>query len=597
MLQVRDGSPSDTQRGPRAEETRVRIEDRIAQELGVPNTKVIAAVRLLDEGHTVPFIARYRKEATGQLDDAQLRTLDQRLGALRALEAERSRVLEAIREQGKLTPELEQRLLEADSLARVADLWLPYRPKRRTRAQAAIEAGLEPLADALLAHPERAPEAQAAAYVAPDKEVPDVDAALTGARDILMQRFAEDADLVERCREHLRRDGALRSELREGKEAEGAKFRDWFNFQEPWSQVPSHRALAMLRGQTEEVLRVSVVDPQDTEDGPAFGERFIAERFGLDDRGRPGDRWLRTAARLCWRAKLGVRVEVSLIGEMKERAEAEAIRVFADNLRDLLLAAPAGPKVVLGLDPGIRTGVKVAVVDDTGKLLATDTIYPHPPKRDVEGSLRALQRLVERHDVQLISIGNGTGSRETDRLAAELLQRMPGRALTKVVVNEAGASVYSASELASDELPGVDVSLRGAVSIARRLQDPLAELVKIEPRSIGVGQYQHDVSAIELAQALDAVVEDCVNAVGVDLNTASPALLQRVAGLTPSLAQAVVEWRNQNGAYRDRQQLLEVRRLGPRTFEECAGFLRIRGGDNPLDASAVHPEAYPVVQR
>ncbi|MCB9760367.1 MAG: RNA-binding transcriptional accessory protein [Alphaproteobacteria bacterium] len=570
---------------------------RIAQELSATLQQVEAAVRLLDEGHTVPFIARYRKEATQGLDDAQLRTLEERLRYLRNLESERERILGAVREQGKLTPELEAKLLDAETLARLEDLWAPYRPKRQTRAQKAIEAGLEPLADALLAHPERAPEARAQGFVDPEKGVETPKDALDGARDILTQRMAEDADLLETLRERLRRHGVVVSAVREGKEAEGARFRDWFDYRERWADLPSHRALALFRGAAEEILSVTLVDEADVADQPSWGQQAIAARYGVADRGRPGDAWLAQVVWLAWKVKVSLRVEVTLMAELRARAEAGAIQVFADNLRDLLLAAPAGPRVVLGLDPGIRTGVKVAVVDHTGKLLDTATVYPHPPKRDVAGALATLRVLVERHGVELIAIGNGTASRETDRLAATLLGEVKGGAVNKVVVNEAGASVYSASALASEELPQTDVSLRGAVSIARRLQDPLAELVKIDPKSIGVGQYQHDVTPSDLARALDAVVEDCVNAVGVDLNTASPALLQRVAGLSPSLARAVVAWRDANGAFRSRKQLLDVPRLGPRTFEECAGFLRIRGGDDPLDASAVHPEAYPVVQR
>ena len=568
------------------------IETTIARELGVAPSRVLAAVRLLDEGATVPFIARYRKEATDGLDDIQLRALEDRLRSLRALEAERERVLSAIAELGLLTPELEAKLREADSLARLEDLYLPYRPKRRTRAQIALEAGLGPLAEALLAS---APSADPAALATPFlcEAFPEAKAALDGAREILMQRMAEDADLVETLRERFRKLGRVSSKVREGKEAEGQKFRDWFNFEEPIATLPSHRALALFRGQAEEILSLDLRDPEDAEGRRSWSETTIAGRFGVNER----HGWLNETVRLAWRVKLSLRVETTLMGELRARAEQEAIRVFASNLRDLLLAAPAGARVTLGLDPGIRTGVKVAVLDATGKVLDTTTVYPHPPKRDWEGSLRTLRELCRRHGVQLISIGNGTASRETDQLASELIAAMPEQPMTKVVVNEAGASVYSASELASAELPELDVSLRGAVSIGRRLQDPLAELVKIEPRSIGVGQYQHDVDATALGQALDGVVEDCVNGVGVDLNTASPALLQRVAGLGPALARNIVVWRDEHGAFVSRKQLLEVSRLGPKAFEQCAGFLRIRGGLDPLDGSAVHPEAYPVAKK
>ncbi len=553
-------------------------------------------MKLLDEGATVPFVARYRKEATGGLDDIQLRHLEERLRYLRELAEQRDKVLTAIREQGKLTPELERKIRAADTKARLEDLYLPYRKKRRTRAMIAREAGLEPLAMDLLRSPSLTPETHAAAFVAPDKGVHDVAKALEGARHILVEHFSEDADLLERLRTHMREHGVIASAVHKGKEQEGARFRDWFDYSEAIQRVPSHRALALFRGRKEEILSVSLVDGGAGE-GVSPSEWMIAHAFSIAQRGRPADAWLCRTVELAWRGRLSVRTELALMTELRERAEATAIEVFATNLRDLLLAAPAGPQTTLGLDPGIRTGVKVAVVDHTGKVLDTATIYPFQPRRDVEGSLHVLEGLVRKHGITLIAIGNGTASRETDRLTADLIKRLPAPHPTKVVVHEAGASVYSASALASQELPDLDVSLRGAVSIARRLQDPLAELVKIDPKSIGVGQYQHDVSQTLLARSLDHVVEDCVNAVGVDLNTASPALLQRVAGLSSTLAKNVVSWRDDHGAFESRKQLLKVPRLGARTFEQCAGFLRIRGGKDPLDASAVHPEAYPVVRR
>jgi uncharacterized protein len=553
----------------------------IAAELTVPERSVLAAVELIDGGATVPFIARYRKEATGGLDDIQLRHLAARLVTLRNLAAEKERVLAAIAEQGKLTDALAEKIHAAETRARLDDLYLPFKLKRRTKAQMAREAGLEPLLDALLADPRQEPEAIAA---------------LEGAKQILMERAAEDADLLEQARHRLRGQGRVTATVLEGKESEGAKFRDYFEFSEPFEAMPGHRILAVLRGQQEGVLSVELRDADHDAESP-YLERLVAGRLGVSDRGRPADSWLCRAARMAWRVKVKLRCELALMAELRQRAEEEAIAVFASNLRDLLLAAPAGPRITLGLDPGIRTGVKVAVVDDTGKLVDTATVYPFQPRNDVEGSLHVLAGLVEKHGVELIAIGNGTASRETDRLAGQLMKRLPGKRLTRIVVSEAGASVYSASELASEELPGVDVSLRGAVSIARRLQDPLAELVKIDPRSIGVGQYQHDVSAHELSRSLGAVVEDCVNAVGVDLNTASPALLSHVSGLSAAQARGIVSWRDGNGAFRSRRQLLDVPRLGAKTFEQCAGFLRIRDGEEPLDASSVHPEAYPVVQR
>jgi protein Tex len=573
---------------------------RIAAELSVHGRQVDAAVKLLDGGATVPFIARYRKEATGGLDDTQLRSLEKRLGYLRELEERRAVVLRSVGEQGKLTPELRREILEADTQTRLEDLYLPFRPKRRTKAQVAREAGLAPLAQRLLANPVLVPEETAAPFVDAGKGVPDLGAALEGARQILIERFAEDAALLGRLRDLLWSRAHLSSRVVKGKEEDGAKFADYFDSSEPIRSVPSHRALALFRGRNEKVLRLGltlVEDDQLERRSPGVCERMIAEHAGIRRRGRPADGWLAETVREAWRTKLSPHLEADLLKRLGERAEEEAIRVFASNLRDLLLAAPAGPRATMGLDPGLRTGVKVAVVDPTGKLSATATIYPHAPRNQWDESIQALAALAERHRVELISIGNGTASRETDRLAAELIRRHPQLRLTKVMVSEAGASVYSASDLAAHEFPDLDVSLRGAVSIARRLQDPLAELVKIEPKSIGVGQYQHDVSESELARTLDAVVEDCVNAVGVDVNTASAPLLTRVSGLGPGLATSIVNRRDQHGAFRDRRQLLGVPRLGAKAFEQCAGFLRIRGGDNPLDASAVHPEAYPVVER
>ncbi|WP_264662430.1 Tex family protein [Azospirillum canadense] len=572
------------------------ISQRIADELSVRESQVASAVKLLDEGSTVPFIARYRKEATGGLDDTQLRTLEERLGYLRELEDRRAAILSSVQEQGKLTPELELQIKQADTKTRLEDLYLPYKPKRRTKAQIAREAGLEPLADRLLADPSKAPEAEAAAFVSAEKEVADVKAALDGARHILVERFGEDAELVGRLRATMADKGVVTAKVIEEKRAEGAKFSDYFEFDEAWAKLPSHRALALFRGRTQGVLDIRLDLP--LEDGqPHPAERTIAAHTGIRDQGRPADKWLSDVVRWTWKLKIGPHVETDLMSDLRDRAEDEAIRVFARNLHDLLLAAPAGPRTTIGLDPGIRTGVKVAVVDATGKLVDTTTIYPHQPRNDWDGSIAVIAALAVRHKAELISIGNGTASRETDKLVADLFKRHPELKLTKLVVSEAGASVYSASETAAAEFPTLDVSLRGAVSIARRLQDPLAELVKIEPKSIGVGQYQHDVSGGKLARSLEAVVEDCVNAVGVDLNTASIPLLTRVSGLNETIARNIVEFRDKNGAFRSRKQLLEVPRLGPKTFEQAAGFLRIREGENPLDTSAVHPEAYPLVER
>ncbi len=587
------------------------IDQRIAAELGVRPAQVSAAVALLDEGATVPFVSRYRKEATGGLDDTQLRTLEERLGYLRELEERRTAVLASIEEQGKLTPALASAIAEAETKQRLEDLYLPYKVKRRTKAQIAREAGLEPLADLLLSDPSRNPEAEAEAFLRPaftttegdNPGVPDVKAALDGARQVLMERFAEDAELLAQLRGRMGEQGVVVAKVAEGKDAEGAKFRDYFDYSEQLAGIPSHRALALFRGRHEEILRVALKLPEELDEAAAKSavahpcERLIAGHAGIRDQGRPADAWLLETARLTWKVKLVWQIEGDLLGELRTRAEEEAIRVFARNLHDLLLAAPAGPRPVLGLDPGLRTGVKVAVVDRTGKVLATDAIFPHAPRNDWDGAIAALARLCKAHDVELVAIGNGTASRETDALVAELMQRHADLRLTRVVVSEAGASVYSASALAAHEFPDLDVTLRGAVSIARRLQDPLAELVKIDPKAIGVGQYQHDVSQTRLARSLDAVVEDCVNAVGVDVNTASAPLLARISGLTASLAENIVRHRDANGAFRTRADLQQVPRLGPKTFEQAAGFLRVPGGDNPLDASGVHPEAYPVVER
>ncbi|PTL36898.1 RNA-binding transcriptional accessory protein [Candidatus Methylomirabilis limnetica] len=580
------------------------IEHRIATELGVKPAQVIATVQLLEEGATVPFIARYRKEITGELDDIQLRLLEERLTYLRELEERRATVLASIEEQGKLTAELKAGIDGAETKQRLEDLYLPYKSKRRTKAQIAREAGLEPLADALLGDATLVPEIEAAKYVRTDIEPPeqcvqDVKVALDGARQILMERFSEDARLLDGLRHYLSDNALIVSRVAEGKETEGAKFRDWFDFREPIKSAPSHRVLAMLRGRNEEILRLALKTEPELEEPPRASpcEAMIAGHFGIADKGRPADKWLLDSARSAWMVKLSLHLKLELMNQMRERAEEEAIRVFARNLHDLLLAAPAGPRITIGLDPGIRTGVKVAVIDKTGKLVDTSTIYPHEPRRDWEGALATIRQLAQKHGAELIAIGNGTASRETDKLAADLIKRHPELTLAKVVVSEAGASVYSASELASKEFPDIDVSLRGAVSIARRLQDPLAELVKIDPKSIGVGQYQHDVNQGKLAKSLGAVIEDCVNSVGVDVNTASVPLLTRISGLTPTLAGNIVSYRDQHGAFKSRKQLLLVPRLGDKTFELAAGFLRINNSDNPLDASAVHPEAYPVVER
>ncbi|MGL6260658.1 Tex family protein [Vibrio sp. WXL210] len=573
------------------------INQQLASELSVRLDQVTAAVTLIDDGNTVPFIARYRKEATGGLDDTQLRNLDTRLNYLRELEDRRATILNSIQEQGKLTAELEQSIREADSKTRLEDLYLPYKPKRRTKGQIAIEAGLEPLADQLWHHPQTDPEAEATGYIDADKGVADSKAALDGARAIIMERIAEDADLLEKVRKHLNLNAQLQAKVVAGQEQAGEKFKDYFEHNESLSKVPSHRALAMLRGRNEGVLTLAMNADPEQEEGvrQSYCETLIADHYGITLSSAPADAWRKQVISWAWRIKVSMHMETELMGAMKERAEIEAIEVFATNLKDLLMAAPAGPRATLGLDPGLRTGSKIAVVDATGKVLATDTIYPHPPQNQYDKAAQVVDQLVRKFNVDLIAIGNGTASRETDSFVADLIKR-GNLKVQKIMVSEAGASVYSASELAAKEFPNMDVSLRGAVSIARRLQDPLAELVKIDPKSIGVGQYQHDVSQTMLAKRLDAVVEDCVNAVGVDVNTASAALLNRVAGLSTTIAQNIVAYRDENGRFDARTSLKKVPRLGPKAFEQCAGFLRIMEGKNPLDGSAVHPEAYPVVK-
>jgi len=574
-----------------------QIAQTIADEIGAQTAQALAAIALLDEGASVPFIARYRKEVTGGLDDTQLRNLETRLTYLRELEDRRAAVLSSIDEQGKLSDELRNEILGADTKSRLEDLYLPYKPKRRTRAQIAREAGLEPLADGLLADPNLDPQVFGATFVDADNGVADTKAALEGARAILMERWGEDAALVGELRTWLGENGVIRARVAEGKEEQGAKYRDYFEHAESLAKIPSHRLLALFRARREEILFLELDPGNDAEAGNLYAEGRVAHNAGIRDAGRPGDRWLLDVCRLTWRAKLHMHLLLDLFNQAREKAEAEAIAVFGDNLKDLLLAAPAGPKSVLGLDPGIRTGCKIAVVDATGKLVATDTIYPHEPRRQWDQSLQTIKQLCMKHNVELIAIGNGTASRETDKLAGEVIKALGETSLQKIVVSEAGASVYSASEFAAKEFPDLDVSIRGAVSIARRLQDPLAELVKIEPKAIGVGQYQHDVDQYRLARALDARVEDCVNAVGVHVNTASAALLSRVSGLSATVAENIVRHRDDNGPFKRRKDLLKVPRLGDKTFEQCAGFLRIADGDQPLDASSVHPEAYPVVER
>ncbi len=569
---------------------------RIAEELSVNSRQVSAAVSLLDEGATVPFIARYRKEVTGGLDDTQLRLLEERLTYLRELNERRKSILDSISSQGKLMPELEKAIRDADTKTLLEDLYLPYKPKRRTKAQIAREAGLEPLADALLDDRSLIPEQIAADYIDADKGVPDIAAALEGARQIIMERISEDAELLTELRERTWQKGILHATVVKDKEREATKFQDYFDYQEAIDKIPSHRALALFRGRNEDLLNLALKPGLEEKEEHDLCAQLVARHLRITDASRPADAWLAETARLAWKIKLFTRIDLDLKLRLREAAELEAIRVFASNLRDLLLAAPAGPKATMGLDPGIRTGVKVAIVDPTGKLLATETIYPHAPRNQWDQSIDTLARLIAQHKVDLVSIGNGTGSRETDQLVADVLKRHSELKFTKLTVSEAGASVYSASELAAKEFPELDVSLRGAVSIARRLQDPLAELVKIEPKSIGVGQYQHDVNQVQLARTLDAVVEDCVNAVGVDVNTASVALLKQVSGLSASVSENIVAFRNEHGPFRNRAQLKKVPRLGDKAYEQAAGFLRVMNGDNPLDASAVHPEAYPVVE-
>ncbi len=573
-----------------------KINQQIARELGVNVAQVIATVELLAEGSTVPFIARYRKEKTGGLDDTQLRKLDERLGYLRELEDRRATVLKSIEEQGKMTPELLRSIHGADNKVALEDIYAPYKPKRRTKAMIAREAGLEPLTDALLANPALNPETEAQKYIDAGKEVADVKAALDGARAIFMERIGDKSDLVTSLRTWLWENGIVTSKLIKGKEAEGAKFSDYFDFSQKIKDLPSHRALALLRGRNEGIIDLGLdVATEPGKPHPAEGKIMVA--FGLKNLDRPGDKWISDSVRLAWRARLSVSLSVDLMTLLKEIADRDAISVFSKNMKDLLLAAPAGPRITMGVDPGIRTGCKVAVVDATGKLLDTTTIYPHEPRNDWQGSLAALAAMAMKHKVEIVAVGNGTAGRETDKLVAELMKKAPQLNLQKIMVSEAGASVYSASELAALEFPGLDVSLRGAVSIARRLQDPLAELVKIDPKAIGVGQYQHDVDQTGLAKSLDAVVEDCVNSVGVDVNTASVALLARVSGLNKTLADNIVAFRDENGAFASRASLKKVPRLGPKTFEQAAGFLRIMGGKNPLDGSAVHPEAYELVEK
>ena len=578
------------------------IQARIAGELGVRDWQVKAAVDLLDGGATVPFISRYRKEGTGGLDDAQLRLLEERVGYLRELEERRTTILESVMAQGKLDDALRARIVAADSKVRLEDVYLPYKPKRRTKAQTAKEAGLEPLADRLLSDPRVEPRVAAATFVDPERGVADPADALEGARSILVERFAEDADLIGGLREEMWSRGRLESRVRDGKQEAGANFSDYFDFAEPFARLPSHRVLALFRGEKEDILDLSwepgELAPATTlRPGASSYELRVAQHLAISDRGRPADGWLLDTVRWSWRTRILVHLAADVRVRLWQAAEDEAVGVFAANLRDLLLAAPAGGRPTLGLDPGFRTGVKVAVVDATGKVVATETIYPHPPQRRRDDAIADLRRLVGSHSVELIAIGNGTASRETDNLAGQLMKLHPELKLTKIVVSEAGASVYSASAYASQELPDLDVSLRGAVSIARRLQDPLAELVKIDPKSIGVGQYQHDLSQLKLSRSLDAVVEDCVNAVGVDVNTASAPLLRRVSGIGEGLADNIVAYRDAKGPFRSRRALVDVPRLGPKAFEQCAGFLRIPAGDDPTDALSVHPEAYPVVRR
>jgi uncharacterized protein len=569
---------------------------RIAQELSVNSKQVSAAVALLDEGATVPFISRYRKEVTGGLDDTQLRQLEERLGYLRELNERRKTILDSISSQDKLTPELEKAIIEAETKTLLEDLYLPYKPKRRTKAQIAREAGLEPLADALLNDRSLIPEEIAATYINAEKGVPDSAAALDGARQIIMERISENAELLADLRERVWQKGFIHATVITGKEQTAEKFKDYFDYQEAINKIPSHRALALFRGRNEDLLSLTLKPGAEEKDEHALCAQFVAKHLDIKHTAKPAEAWLAETARFAWKIKLFTRIDLDLKLRLREAAELEAIRVFGSNLKDLLLAAPAGPKATMGLDPGIRTGVKVAIVDPTGKVLATDTIYPHPPRKQWDESMSTLAKLIQKHNVALVSIGNGTASRETDQLVADIIKQYSDLKFTKITVSEAGASVYSASELAAKEFPDLDVSLRGAVSIARRLQDPLAELVKIDPKSIGVGQYQHDVNQFQLAKGLDVVVEDCVNAVGVDVNTASVSLLKQVSGLSASVSENIVAFRDENGPFLNRKQLKKVPRLGDKAYEQAAGFLRVMNGDNPLDASAVHPEAYPVVE-
>jgi uncharacterized protein len=592
-----------TRHGISKESLRVaNINQKIADELGVREQQVAATVELLNGGATVPFVARYRKEITGGLDDAQLRTLEERLTYLRELEERRLVILESVREQGKLDAALETAIMTADTKGRLEDIYLPFKPKRRTKAEIAKEAGLEPLSELLLTEPQNDPKKVAEAFVNAEKNVADVAAALDGARAILVERFAEDADLIGALREQMWSNGLMASTVRTGKKTEGEKFKDYFDFSEPLHKLPSHRILALFRGEKEEILDLAMqpepvpATPAPTTT-PSSYELKIMNRFGVSDQGRPGDKWLTETTRWAWRTKIQVHLNIDLRMRLWTAAEEEGVRVFASNLRDLLLAAPAGARVTMGLDPGFRSGVKTAIIDATGKVVATTTIYPHEPQRQWDASLAMLGKLAVQHKVELIAIGNGTASRETDKLAMELVKLLPDLKMSKIVVSEAGASVYSASAFASEELPELDVTLRGAVSIARRLQDPLAELVKIDPKAIGVGQYQHDLGESKLARSLDAVVEDCVNGVGVDVNTASAPLLARVSGIGTGLAQSIVQHRDANGPFKSRKALKEVPRLGPKAFEQCAGFLRINDGEDPLDKSGVHPEAYPLVRK
>lgn len=574
-----------------------KIHQLIAEELGVARAQINATVGLLDEGATVPFIARYRKEVTGGLDDSQLRLLNERLGYLRELEDRKTTILKSIEEQGKLTPELQNAIENTMTKTVLEDLYLPYKPKRRTKGQIAIEAGIEPLADALFNDPSQDPVALAEQYIDAEKGFADIKSVLDGAKYILMERFSEDAALIGKLRQYMQQDASVICSVIEGKETEGAKFRDYFEYSEPWHKVPSHRALAVFRGRNEGILQ-SRLDVDFGEEKPLShpAESMIANHVGIKEQGRAADEWLKEVVKWTWRIKLHSHLESDLMTTLRERAEEDAIKVFASNLKDLLLAAPAGPKATLGLDPGLRTGVKVAVVDHTGKYLESTAIFPHAPKHDIKGAAAAVVKLAQKYNVELVAIGNGTASRETDKFVGDIIKALPQLGLKKVVVSEAGASVYSASELAAKEFPELDVTVRGAISIARRLQDPLAELVKIDPKSIGVGQYQHDVSQVQLARSLDAVVEDCVNAVGVDVNMASAALLARVSGLNQTLAKNIVDFRDTNGVFKNRNALKKVPRFGEKTFEQAAGFLRIMNGDNPLDASAVHPESYSVVE-